>query len=187
MWKVCLIYCLFLFSSCIPRTYRSDFEDRPCKVDPPNTKELRFDGAYYRIDKNKVLDVYFFYNNCIQRSLGADSNHYIPSAIAQSIQKIIDDFNAAGKQDDQYFEDGGYSVTSNQLTLQSIRYMQWFVSGTVTYKGTLLNDSTILFTEFRDPTNKTYRNDSTYYHFIKSIKPDSLKGNGYKNKKWYWR
>ena len=129
MWRLCFIYSLFLFPSCIPRTYRSDFEDRPCKVDPPNMKELRFDGAYYRIDEYKNLLAYFFYNNCIQRRLGADLDHYNPSAIAQSIQKILDDFNAAGKKDDQYFEDGGYSVTSNQLTLQSIRYMQWFVLG----------------------------------------------------------
>lgn len=187
MWKVCLISSLFLFSSCIPRIHKSDFEDRPCRVNPPHIKELRLDGAYYRIDKNKVLDVYFFYNNCIQRSLGADSNHYNSSSIAQSIQKIVNDFNAAGKRDNQYFEDGGYSLTSNQITIQSIRYIPSFRWGTVTFKGTIINDSTILFIEFRHPTRKIYRNDSTYYHFIKSNKPDSLKGNVYKDKKWYWR
>jgi len=187
MWKVCFIYSLFLFSSCIPRMYRSDFEDRPCKVNPPDTKELRCDGAYYRIDENKNLLAYFFYNNCIQRRLGADSNHYEISSIAQSIQKIIDDFNSAGKKNDQYFEDGGYSVTSDQITVQSIRYIPQFAWGIVSLKGAIVNDSTILFTEYRFPKRDIIKNDSTYYRFIKSHKPDSLKGNVYKDKKWYWR
>jgi|SRR5688572_91331 len=187
MWKICFIYSWFLFSSCIPRMYRSDFEDRPCKVNPSEIKELRFDGAYYRIDKNKGLDVYFFYNNCIQRSLVADSNHYNSSSIAQSIQKIINDFNAAGKRDNEYFEDGGYSITNDHITIQSIRYIPQFTWGTVTYKGTIINDSTILFTEYRFPKRDIFKNDSNYYHFIKTNKPDSLKGNGYKDKKWYWR
>src|SRR4030095_2648577 len=177
MWKVFVICDLFFFSSCIPRKYVSDFEDRPCRIDPPDMKELRFDGAYYRIDEHKYLSAYFFYNNCIQRTLGADPDHYNRSSIAQSIKKIIDNFNAAGKKNDQYFEDGGYSITNNQISLQSIRYIPQFRWGTVTYKGTIINDSTILFTEFRDPTENILRNDSLYYHFIKTNKPDSLKGN----------
>ena len=187
MWKVCFIYSLFLFSSCIPRIYKSDFEDRPCKVNPPDIKELRLDGAYYQIDKNKNLIVYFFYNNCIQRELGADPNHYNPSDIAQSIQKIINDFNAAGKQNDQYFNDGGYSITNNQISVQSILYIPQFRWGAMTLKGTIVNDSTILSTEYRFPRDDMFRSDSTYYHFIKSNKPDSLKANRWKNKKWYWR
>jgi len=187
MWKVCFIYSLFLFASCIPRMYVSDFEDRPCKINPPDVKELRFDGAYYRIDEYKNLLAYFFYGNCIQRRLGADTNHYNNSSIAQSIQTIIDDFNAAGKENDQYFEDGGYSIINNQINLQSIRYNPQFRWGTVTFKGIIINDSTILFTEFRNPTRNNYRNDSTYYHFIKTNKPDSLKGSRWQDKKWYWR
>jgi len=187
MWKVFLIYPLFFISSCIPRMYVSDFEDRPCKINPLHLKELRFEGAYYQIDKNNKLDVYFFYNNCIQRSIAIDSNHYNSSSIAQSIQKIIDDFNVAGKKNDQYFEDGGYSVTNNQITIQSIRYIPQFAWGIVTYKGSILNDSTILFTEFRFPKRNIFRDDSIYYHFIKTNKPDSLEGNRWKDKKWYWR
>jgi hypothetical protein len=167
--------------------YVSDFEDRPCKINPLHLKELRFEGAYYQIDKNNKLDVYFFYNNCIQRSIAIDSNHYNSSSIAQSIQKIIDDFNVAGKKNDQYFEDGGYSVTNNQITIQSIRYIPQFAWGIVTYKGSILNDSTILFTEFRFPKRNIFRDDSIYYHFIKTNKPDSLEGNRWKDKKWYWR
>jgi len=178
---------LFIFSSCIPRMYVSDFEDRPCKNNPPDIKELRFDGAYYRIDEYKNLRAYFFYNNCIQRMLGADSNHYNRFSIAQSIQKIIDDFNAAGKKNDQYFGDGGYSVASNQINLQSIGYLPQFRWATFTYKGTIINDSTIVFTVYRLLKEKIYRNDSTYYHFIKTNKPDSLNGNRWKDKKWYWR
>ena len=98
MWKVFLICPLFFISSCIPRMYVSDFEDRPCKINPLHLKELRFEGAYYQIDKNNKLDVYFFYNNCIQRSIAIDSNHYNSSSIAQSIQKIIDDFNVASRK-----------------------------------------------------------------------------------------
>jgi len=187
MWKVCFIYCLFLFSSCIPRIYRSDFEDRPCKVNPPEIKELRLDGAYYRFDEYKHLLVYFFYNNCIQRSLGADLNHYNPSAISESIQKIIDDFDAAGKKNDQYFGDGGYSVTSNQIIIQSLWYLPQFAWGTATYKGTIINDSTIVVTEFRLPKRNIFKTDSLYYHFINANKPDSLMGNRWKDKKWYWR
>jgi len=187
MWKVCFIYSLFLFSSCIPRMYVSDFEDRPCKVDPPNIKELNFDGAYYRIDKNKKLDVCFFYNNCIQRSITIDSKYYEISSIAQSIEKIIDDFNAAAKKNDQYFEDGGYSITNDHITIQSIRYIPQFTWGTVTKKGTILNDSTIVFTEYRFPKRDIFETDSNYYLFIKTNKPDSLNGNRWKDKKWYWR
>ena len=187
MWKVFLICPLFFISSCIPRMYVSDFEDRPCKINPPDIKELRFDGAYYRIDEYKNLLAYFFYDNCIQRRLGADSNHYNRFSIAQSIQKIIDDFNAAAKKNDQYFGDGGYSVTSSQINLQSIWYLPQFAWATFTYKGTIINDSTIVFTEYRLPKEKVYRNDSTYYHFVKTNKPDSLKGNRWKDKKWYWR
>ena len=167
--------------------YRSDFEDRPCKVNPPEMKELRFNGAYYRIDTNKKLDVYFFYHNCIQRSFTADRNHYNSSSITQSIQECIDDFNVSGKKSDQYFEDGGYSVTNGQITVQGIRYIPQFAWGTVTLKGTIVNDSTILFTEFRFPKRDIFENDSIYYHFIKANKPDSLKGNNWKDKKWYWR
>ena len=187
MWKVCLIYCLFLFSSCIPRIYRSDFEDRPCKVDPPEIKELRLDGAYYRIGKNKILDVHFFYKNCIYRKGGADSNHYNPSTIAQSIQKEIDRFNADVKHNNQYFNDGGYSIKDNQITIQSIIYIPQFQGGTFTEKGTILNDSTIVITKYRFPKRDVFTSDSLYYRFIKANKPDSLKGNVYKNRKWYWR
>lgn len=116
-----------------------------------------------------------------------DSNHYKISSIDQSIQKTIDDFNVAGKKNDQYFEDGGYSITNNQITVQSIRYIPQFDWGIVTYKGTIVNDSTILFTEFRFPKRDIFRNDSMYYHFIRVNKPDSLKGNRRKDKDWYWR
>jgi hypothetical protein len=166
--------------------HRSDFEDRPCKVDPQDIKELRFDGAYYRIDEYKNLLVYFFYNNCIQRRYGGDLDHYNPSAIAQSIQKMIDRFNAAGKKDDRYFNEGGYSIKNNQISIQSIVYIPqlW---GTMTLKGTILNDSTIVISKYRFWNDDNFTNDSLYYRFIKTNKPDSLKGNIYKDKKWYWR
>jgi len=187
MWKVCFIYSLFFFSSCIPRIYKSDFEDRPCTVNPPDIKELRLDGAYYQIDKDKHLSVYFFYKNCIYRNGGADSNHYNRSAIAQSIQEKIDHFNTDRKDTYSFFNDGGYSITNDQISVQFLAYIPQFRWATVTLKGTILNDSTILFTENRFPKGDNSNNDSIYYHFIKSNKPDSLKANRWKNRKWYWR
>jgi hypothetical protein len=187
MWKVCFIYSLFFFSSCIPRIYRSDFEDRPFKINQPDIKELRIDGAYYQIDHHKSLFVYFFYKNCIERYIGADSSHYNRSAIAQSIQEIIDDFNTSKKDTYSFFADGGYSIINDQISVQHIRYIPQFAWGTVTRKGIVVNDSTIMFTEYRFPKRGIFENDSNYYHFVKTNKPDSLKANRWKNKRWYWR
>lgn len=187
MGKLYFICSLFLLLSCFNKIYVDDFVNKPYKYKYQDIKELNLNEAYYQVDENKKLDVYFFYDNYLQRSITIDSSNYNIASISSSINKIIGEYNNAGRKSDQYFEDGGYSISNSEITIQSVRYVSQFVWSIVTYKGKVVNDSTILFTEFKFPKKNIVRNDSLYYHFIKTNKPGSLRGNRWKNKDWFWQ
>ena len=176
-----------IISSCIPKVYKGDFFAKPGKTQKETT--LKISGSYYNIEnKTKSLNVLFFYDNYIHRSMMFDINHYDSNKVSQSINNSIREFKALNKKvhEYQYFEDGGYLLNNSELTIQRIRYIPQFNWGTVTYKGEIINDTTILITQYTHHIRKIYKIDSLYYHFISTEKPDSLKGNRWKNKKWYW-
>lgn len=188
MWKLIFIVSLFFNLSCLNKMYVNDFIYKPYKIQQKGLNESNFNGAYYQIDnKNKKLDVYFFYKNCIQRSITMDSNNFQSNSIPQSINKVIRQFKTDFRNSDQYFEDGGYFITNSEIVIQSIRYIPQFGWGVVTYKGKIIDDSTILITEYQFPKRAIFKRDSLYYHFINVEKPDSLKGDRWKEKEWFWQ
>ena len=64
-----------IISSCIPKVYKGDFFAKPGKT--PKETTLKFSGSYYNIDsKTKLLNVFFFYDNYVQRSMVFDIHHY---------------------------------------------------------------------------------------------------------------
>lgn len=174
--------------SCFNKIYIEDFVKKPYKATQLNVSKLRYNGAYYRIDKTtKILDVYFFYENLMQRSIAIDSNHFSNNSVKKSIDSILEKFKISDKYINQYFEDGGYEVKNEKITIQSIRYIPQFAWGVVTYKGEIINDTTLIVTEFKFPQRKILKTDSLHYDFIKVEKPDSLRGNRWRDKKWYWQ
>lgn len=100
---------------------------------------------------------------------------------------VIEKFKLDDRSSDQYFEDGGYTITNSEIHIQSIRYIPQFAWGTVTYKGNIINDSTILITDFEFPKRNIFKKEPIYYHFIKTERPDALKGNRWQDKNWYWK
>lgn len=173
--------------SCVSKVYKNDFYTKPGKT--KRETGFKISGSYYHIDnQSKILNVLFFFDNSMQRSMTFDTNHYDISNISQSINNSISEFQNLTKkeQEYQYFEDGGYTSNDSEITIQSIRYIPQFNWGPVTYKGKIINDTTILITQFTHHIRKIYTSDSLYYHFIATAKPDSLRGNRWKNKKWFW-
>ncbi|TMI63018.1 MAG: hypothetical protein E6H07_16605 [Bacteroidetes bacterium] len=175
----------FILPACIPKVYKSDFVTKPGKIDKQFS--LKLSGAYYNIEKNtNTLDVYFLYDNLLQRSMIFDTNHYDKNNIQQSINNAVREFQHSNKKELEYFEDGGFEINNTEIKIQGIRYIPQFAWGIVTNKGKIINDTTILITEFTHHYRKIHKTDSLYYHFIPTDKPDSLKGNRWKNKSWYW-
>jgi hypothetical protein len=115
-----------------------------------------------------------------------DTNHYDKNKIQQSVNNAVKEFQHSNKKRFDYFEDGGFEINNSEIKIQGIRYIPQFAWGTVTHKGKIINDTTILITEYIHHTRNIYKSDSLYYYFIPTEKPDSLKWNRWKNKKWYW-
>ena len=180
-----LFIIISILPACITKVYKSDFVAKPGKIEKHTS--LKLPGAYYNIEKNtKTLSIFFFYENQLQRSMIFDTNHYVRDKIQQSINSAVKEFQQSNKKEYEYFEDGGFQINDTEIKIQGIRYIPQFSWGTVTNKGTIINDTTILITEFTHHQRKIHKADSLYYHFILTDKPDSLKGNRWRNKKWYW-
>mgnify|MGYP001420602525 CR=1 FL=1 len=187
MKKILFISFLVFHFSCASKIFIDKFLNKPFKTKKQTINELRFNGAYYNIDKrSKVLNVLFFYENYLSRSLVFDTNHYDQKKIKYSINLTLEKFRVSKKKSYEHFEDGGYRLTENEISIQKIRYIPQFAWGVVTYNGKIINDTTILITEFKFPKRNIFISDSMYYHFIEVERPDSLKSNRWLKKKWYW-
>lgn len=181
-----LFVCIIL-SSCFNKVYKDNFFAKPYRIGSERKTGLNLNGAYYNIEgKDKRLSVFFLYGNCIQRTTTFDTNHYKKSTLVQNINDMVEKFKNSD-ENNQGFEDGGYQVINSEITIQGLRYIPQGAWGTVTYKGRVVNDSTMLITKFEHSKREIFRQENLYFYFIPVNKPDSLKGNRWKEKKWFWK
>ena len=187
MRVIYFIFIFIFFATCSPKINNLNFGSRPSKVKINLNSKLKLNGAYYHVDNQySDLNIFFFYENFICRSVTIDSSNFKKDRIADGINKIVSEFMAMSKQNGDYFEDGGYSTNNLSFSIESIRYIPQLSWGVITYKGKIVNDTTILITGFEFPERKIHNTDSSYYRFIQTNKPDSLKYSRWKNKNWYW-
>ena len=184
-----LLFCGLIFSvGCI--TEKKGFIATPDRSNTIVTKPIRIDGVYYATYNNsnkpaKELGYFFFYSNGIaifEHAGNLDSNLITDTKYIE--QNIMTDI--AFKQ--QFFKKrsgGGFRINQNQILIQVYRYIPQLNWGLLTFKGNIVNDSTMYISSCATKTRSNYCREDFPLKLITMFTPDST--NRLMGKEWYWR
>lgn len=186
-----LISCLLL--SCVPTVKHKSFNSNPSKAldgNMINQNQLRLNGSYYRIriviinnQQQYCLHYFFLFENAIAAEGSFCQTEKLPNNVLAISNKIKEDFS----QEDKSEAFGGYKIDGRSVTIQIFKYFHWLVWSPTLYKGNIVNNNSFLINKRYNKEWKINAEESDLYNFIEMEKPDSLQGNKWKNKKWYWQ
>lgn len=163
------------------------FTTKP-RTDEIHNNEIQLNGVYIGgVDnKNKKgYKIYFFYTNGIaleyyisnENSIYDYGNKINQEKLLDTI-KLIDSIYKGVKQA------GGYRVVDDKIDVQVFEFVNYGNFEICTYKGKVLNDTTIFISSCEMKSKSNYCPDSFYLNFIHMRKPDSI--HQLMSKNWYW-
>ncbi|MEJ7673296.1 MAG: hypothetical protein WKF59_11420 [Chitinophagaceae bacterium] len=103
----------------------------------------------------------------------------------KSDHKMVTDFMNNKFKSKPYYEYGGYIIQDKNITLQFFRYIPQFALALCTFKGNIVDNSTIYISSCEMNKRPEYCRENFYFKFIKMSKPDST--NRLMKNNWYWQ
>ena len=186
MKSLIIIIILLLGINCGVHLERKSFTSMPNKRSFDNIK-IRLDGVYLGEVENKTKKgflAYFFYQN------GIALKYYLPEESGFNShtnmfngEKLLDTV----KQIDALYKKkqaGGFRIENDKIQVQVFEFVNYGNYEVCTYKGQIINDSTIFISTCDLKSNSNFCPSEFYLKFYKMPKPDSM--NQLMNKRWYW-
>ncbi len=153
-----------------------------------NIMKIKLDGVYLgNIENNgrKGVAAFCLYSN------GVAVKYYLTREIF-----LFDDVNRLNKEklfdtltyiDSLYKvkQAGGYRIEGDKIHIQVFQFVNYGNYELCTYKGQIVNDSTIFISSCEMKSKSNFCPDDLDLKFYQMPKPDSI--NQFMNKNWYWK
>ncbi len=160
------------------------------KVQKMPLSPIKLNGMYFQIadsiSQRKVFGIYYFYENGVVLKyvtyIVDDFKNITKEMLIDSVFKCINDEN-------KYWPNrkhaGGYKIINKNIEVQIFLHLRGGGFKNTTFKGAILNDTTIYINNCTvKKDNDLCRNSNFYLHFLSMAKPDSA--HQWMKRNWYW-
>ena len=176
---------MLLLSSCL--VYHGGYFAKPSKTKP--SLPCRIDGAYYAVWHHRTYQM-FMYIFLYRNGEVLEIDYSTPASLADdpdSVRRVIArDMTEPYRNHIEPFY-GGFALSGDTVRIQYLHYLSQLRYKTATWKGKVVNDSTIDIYVLGIPREPQLDMPSVHLHFLPMNKPDSLAHNPWKHKRWYWK